>query len=109
GRPSKRVGRSASSKLSVPRFVQMAEAVREGGARQRQKRRGAAKVSVRSNSEIRSDEDQAVSVLSGESISLVPESHDGLNLEVILQGNGASPRSGIDLLLNDDNDNHVDG
>jgi hypothetical protein len=48
GRPRKRGGRPRSSKLPVPKFIQLAEAVKEGiCAKQGRKRKGAASAQVK--------------------------------------------------------------
>ncbi|MCI27053.1 hypothetical protein A2U01_0048251, partial [Trifolium medium] len=106
GRSRKRGGRSHSSKLSAPKFMLLAEAVREGGIKQRRKRKGAQCAAVQSGSQVSGEGTQSNMVLSGYAISVVPETIDGLNLEVVLPGRGLTPTSGIDLLLNEENENH---
>ncbi|GAU30343.1 hypothetical protein TSUD_212000 [Trifolium subterraneum] len=106
GRTRKRGGRSKSSNQSIPKFIRLVEVVREGGAKLRWKRTGKQKVAEQFCPEIVAGGSKSTSICSEEEVSRVPNSVEGLNLEVVLPGCTLTPSSGINLLLNDNSDNH---
>ncbi|MCI08367.1 hypothetical protein A2U01_0029444, partial [Trifolium medium] len=109
GRSRKRGGRSNSSKLSVPKFIQLAEAVRESGVKQRRKSNGGRKTATKSSSANVGNKNHSVSENSGDEISVVPDSLDGPNLEMALPTTVLTPNSGLALFLEDVNNNQNAG
>jgi hypothetical protein len=84
--------------LSAPKFIQLAEGVRAGGANLRRKRKEVQKVVGHDIPET-SGGSQTNPKLSEDVVSMVPDSLEELNLEVVQPGNGLTPSSGIDLLF----------
>jgi hypothetical protein len=98
GRSRKRGVRSKHSNPSVPKFIQIAEAMRDGGAKQRRKRRGQSRKYVQRLSDITIE---GVSTTDGQEVELVsavPGSPQGLMLEVVLPIFATSSR--VDIVPN---------
>jgi hypothetical protein len=100
GRPRKRVPRPKKSKLSTPKCVQLVEAVRGGGSKLGRRRKGVSQKSMSANSN-NSGSSAQVQHQHDEELSVVPNSPEGLVLEVVLPGLQQTPRSGINLLSNE--------
>jgi hypothetical protein len=106
GRPRKRGARSKPNKLSVPKFIQLAEAVKEGGGTHvGRRRKGGLPLKMQINNPIINDG----TCVDGSSCSGqvevvtvgVPLAPSGPCLEVVLPPISISSRSGIDMLLNE--------
>ncbi|MCH79400.1 DUF4283 domain protein, partial [Trifolium medium] len=76
-------GRSVSAKISVPKFIQLAEAVRESGVKQRRNRKA---VVVHSCSDYGGDATQSSSVRGGKECSVVHDSSNGSILSLFCRG-----------------------
>ncbi|KAK2434440.1 hypothetical protein QL285_019587 [Trifolium repens] len=100
GRSRKRVHRPRKSRLSTPKCVQLVEAVRGGGSKLGRRRKGASQKSMSVNSNNSGGSPQIQSQ-QDEGVSMVPNSPEGLVLEVVLPGLHQSSRSGINLLANE--------
>jgi hypothetical protein len=104
--------------LGVPKFIQLAEVVREEGVKRR-RRKVAEEVETGGNQLQLTDEDgedrggsigseeepdsiQNSGEFFDDGSSVVPESTEGLNLEVVLHGGNSTPTSGLHLLLGED-------
>jgi hypothetical protein len=108
GRSRKRRGRpklprppkqSKQSILGVPKFVQLADVVKEGCARRRSRRKGGVKGAEQVDSSENGGTRSSYAASEGESCSPVQESCEGLNLEVVLPAIEVTPNSGIALLV----------
>jgi hypothetical protein len=106
GRPRKRGARTKPNKLYVPKFIQLAEAVKEGGGNHLGRRRkGGIPLKTQNNNPINSDGISVdASTCSGRvevATVAVPLDPPGPILEVVLPPITNSSRSGIELLLHE--------
>jgi hypothetical protein len=92
---------SKQSILGVPKFVQLAEVVKEGSVRQRSRRRGGVAVLEQADSSDAGGSSSTGAAREVESCSVVQDSFEGLNLEVVLPAIEVTPNSGIALLMDD--------
>ncbi|MCH98111.1 endonuclease/exonuclease/phosphatase family protein, partial [Trifolium medium] len=108
GRSRKPKGRSIPSCLGVPKSIQLAEAVRGGGGKRRRNKRGDVNVSTQTSGDL-SEVGGKIGADSvddgpggGEDCTVVSESQEGLNLEVVLPGFVPTPGSGLALIVAED-------
>ncbi|MCH80905.1 hypothetical protein A2U01_0001681 [Trifolium medium] len=109
GRHPKQGGKAKPPVLGVPKFIQLAEAMRLGGGKQRRKKE--ARVSdgsgqSRDNVENSFSSDSGNSNQRGVIDTVVPDSQVNGNLEVVLPLEKVPNSSGINLLLTDECDIH---
>jgi hypothetical protein len=97
-KPKDRSKISKQSRLGVPKFLQLEEALKEGGGRWKKRKQEAKKVETSDEENLSGSEDISCSDAEGGSISVVPDSTLGINLEVVLPGIPNTPGSGLELL-----------
>jgi hypothetical protein len=112
GRPRKRGARAKPNKLSVPKFIQLAEAVKEGGGNHLGRRRkGGLPLKTQIDNPITSDGISVDAPTCSAHVDVVtatvPFDPPGPILEVVLPPITNSSRSGIELLLQEGTDDNT--
>ncbi|GAU17929.1 hypothetical protein TSUD_330530 [Trifolium subterraneum] len=106
GRSRKPRSRSKHKKKNMggPKFVHLMEAVKEVGGKQKRKTK-MSEAGVDQSDRVEIEVGGLVSgSIGGEEDTVVPSSCEGLMLEVVLPGIVTTPSSGLNLLLDEDND-----
>jgi hypothetical protein len=105
GRSRKRKGRGRpknSSNIGVPKFIQLAEVVKDGGGNQRRKKKDVMEVNDSCGAAVDGGADSSRSTCDVALDVSVPDSLEGLQLEVVLPLIAPTPNSGVGLFLGDD-------
>ncbi|MCI70010.1 hypothetical protein A2U01_0091273, partial [Trifolium medium] len=75
--------------------------------RRRNSKKGVTRAVLQSGVEKNTHDVQPIIPLSDDDISVVPDSTEGLQPEVAATGGGSFPRSGIDFLVTDEDDDQI--